>query len=279
MMPAYETRSAPPISNTRAAVERRGRAPRAGRRSRPRSRSAARRCAPSAGVIITGRRSTSARIISNDRLPEPMTIDARNSIDRHAGRAQDPADLLTAGRWRERSLRRRRGRRGRRCARRRPRAAAPPKFAAASRSRSLEVAVARPSSGRGSRPCRRRAIAAASESGVEHVAAHDLGRSRRSTPRFGPPREAAHGSPRSSSAAAGGRRRSRSRRSGGRRVTIGPSTRSRHRRRRDRLRAARRRCGSRAPRGLRHRRSRSSSASRAARSSIRRRRTAGARRR
>ena len=32
------------------------------------------------GVIITGSRSTSARIISNDALPEPITIDAWNSI-------------------------------------------------------------------------------------------------------------------------------------------------------------------------------------------------------
>ena len=31
------------------------------------------------GVTITGRRSTSARIISNEVLPEPMTIDARSS--------------------------------------------------------------------------------------------------------------------------------------------------------------------------------------------------------
>jgi len=31
------------------------------------------------GVTISGRRSTSARIISNDRLPAPMTIEARNS--------------------------------------------------------------------------------------------------------------------------------------------------------------------------------------------------------
>ena len=31
------------------------------------------------GQIITGRRSTSARIISKDRLPDPMTIDARSS--------------------------------------------------------------------------------------------------------------------------------------------------------------------------------------------------------
>ncbi len=31
------------------------------------------------GVIITGSFSTSARIISNDRLPEPRTIEARNS--------------------------------------------------------------------------------------------------------------------------------------------------------------------------------------------------------
>jgi hypothetical protein len=29
---------------------------------------------------MTGSRSTRARIISNDRLPEPMTIDARNSM-------------------------------------------------------------------------------------------------------------------------------------------------------------------------------------------------------
>ncbi len=31
------------------------------------------------GVIMTGSRSTSERIISNDRLPEPITIEARNS--------------------------------------------------------------------------------------------------------------------------------------------------------------------------------------------------------
>ena len=31
------------------------------------------------GVIITGKRPTSARIISNERLPEPITIEARNS--------------------------------------------------------------------------------------------------------------------------------------------------------------------------------------------------------
>jgi hypothetical protein len=32
------------------------------------------------GVIITGSRSTSARIISKLRLSDPMTIDARSSI-------------------------------------------------------------------------------------------------------------------------------------------------------------------------------------------------------
>ena len=32
------------------------------------------------GVTITGSRSTNARIISNDKLPEPMMMDARNSI-------------------------------------------------------------------------------------------------------------------------------------------------------------------------------------------------------
>ena len=32
------------------------------------------------GVIMTGSRSTSERIISNDRLPEPSTMDARSSI-------------------------------------------------------------------------------------------------------------------------------------------------------------------------------------------------------
>ena len=32
------------------------------------------------GVIMTGRRSTSARIISKERLPEPSTIDARSSM-------------------------------------------------------------------------------------------------------------------------------------------------------------------------------------------------------
>jgi len=32
------------------------------------------------GVIITGKRSTRARMISNEMLPEPMTIDERNSI-------------------------------------------------------------------------------------------------------------------------------------------------------------------------------------------------------
>jgi hypothetical protein len=32
------------------------------------------------GVIMIGRRSTSARIISKDRLPEPMMIEARNSM-------------------------------------------------------------------------------------------------------------------------------------------------------------------------------------------------------
>ena len=31
------------------------------------------------GQIMTGNRSTSARISSNDRLPDPMTTDARNS--------------------------------------------------------------------------------------------------------------------------------------------------------------------------------------------------------
>ena len=31
------------------------------------------------GVIMIGSRSTSDRIISNDRLPEPITTDARNS--------------------------------------------------------------------------------------------------------------------------------------------------------------------------------------------------------
>ena len=31
------------------------------------------------GQIMTGKRSTSARISSNDRLPDPMTTDARNS--------------------------------------------------------------------------------------------------------------------------------------------------------------------------------------------------------
>ena len=37
-----------------------------------------------AGQIITGSRSTRARIISKERLPEPMTIEARNSIDLEA---------------------------------------------------------------------------------------------------------------------------------------------------------------------------------------------------
>ena len=32
------------------------------------------------GVTITGSRSTSARSISNERLPDPITIEARNSI-------------------------------------------------------------------------------------------------------------------------------------------------------------------------------------------------------
>ena len=32
------------------------------------------------GVIITGSRSTRARIISNDALPEPIMMDAWNSI-------------------------------------------------------------------------------------------------------------------------------------------------------------------------------------------------------
>jgi hypothetical protein len=33
-----------------------------------------------AGQIITGKRSTRARIISKERLPEPMTMEARNSM-------------------------------------------------------------------------------------------------------------------------------------------------------------------------------------------------------
>ncbi len=32
------------------------------------------------GVIITGRRSTRARTSSNERLPDPITIEARSSI-------------------------------------------------------------------------------------------------------------------------------------------------------------------------------------------------------
>ena len=32
------------------------------------------------GVTMTGSRSTSARISSNEALPEPITMDARNSI-------------------------------------------------------------------------------------------------------------------------------------------------------------------------------------------------------
>ena len=45
---------------------------------------------------MTGSRSTSERIISKDRLPEPMTIEARNSSTGTPGLAQDPADLLPA---------------------------------------------------------------------------------------------------------------------------------------------------------------------------------------
>ena len=48
------------------------------------------------GVIMIGSRSTSDRIISNDRLPEPITTDARNSSDRHAGLAEDSSHLVPA---------------------------------------------------------------------------------------------------------------------------------------------------------------------------------------
>ena len=61
--------------------------------------------APTAGVTITGSRSTSARIISKDRLPEPMTIEARNSIDGHARLAQDLADLVPAAQVRRQAPR------------------------------------------------------------------------------------------------------------------------------------------------------------------------------
>ena len=45
---------------------------------------------------MTGRRSTSARTISNDAPPEPITIEARNSTVGTPERAQQPADLLPA---------------------------------------------------------------------------------------------------------------------------------------------------------------------------------------
>ncbi len=75
----YETLSDPPIS-------------RMGFPSTGRSSAASRYCNRSSmpigwagtetqrGVIIMGSRSTSARIISKERLPDPMTMEARNSI-------------------------------------------------------------------------------------------------------------------------------------------------------------------------------------------------------
>ena len=46
--------------------------------------------ASQAGQIITGSRSTSVRTRSNEKLPAPMTIDARNSI------TSSPADRRIA---------------------------------------------------------------------------------------------------------------------------------------------------------------------------------------
>ena len=47
------------------------------------------------GAIMTGSRSTSARIISKERLPDPMTTDARNSM------TGTPADLrISPTSWR-----------------------------------------------------------------------------------------------------------------------------------------------------------------------------------
>ena len=48
------------------------------------------------GVTITGSRSTSARIISNDMLPEPMTIEARSSMVGTPDDARVAPDLLAA---------------------------------------------------------------------------------------------------------------------------------------------------------------------------------------
>ena len=49
------------------------------------------------GVIITGSRSTRARSISNDALPEPITIEARNSIVGTPDSRRIAADLLPRG--------------------------------------------------------------------------------------------------------------------------------------------------------------------------------------
>src|SRR3954449_11656985 len=48
------------------------------------------------GQTMSGKRSTSARIISKDRLPAPMTIDARQLDHRDAARAQHVAGLGAA---------------------------------------------------------------------------------------------------------------------------------------------------------------------------------------
>ena len=48
------------------------------------------------GQIITGSRSVSDFIRSNDRLPAPMTTEARNSMDLDARSPQNLADLVTA---------------------------------------------------------------------------------------------------------------------------------------------------------------------------------------
>ena len=48
------------------------------------------------GQTITGRRSVSARTISSDRLPEPMTIEARNSTTSTPLSRSDVAGLVAA---------------------------------------------------------------------------------------------------------------------------------------------------------------------------------------
>ena len=130
-------------------------------------------CARERGQIITGRRSTSARIISNHVLPDPITIPGAQLDRRDAGGGEDLPDLLAAEDG-PTGHPRRRARRGRRCGgprprRRRPRRPPPPD------DRPRGSRCRRPSSGSGSRPSRRPRVPVRAGR-VLHIAGDDLGR-------------------------------------------------------------------------------------------------------